>query len=389
VAKVANTKPSMNILTPVAAVIRRRKARAPPIDGASQEAYMSTVGPVVLGPNQPPRFYRGGAKIAAFRDLAHPAAGADHLPEDWVGSATQLFGAVTDGLTSLPDGRLLRDAIIADPAGYLGPGHVERHGTSTGLLVKLLDAGQRLPVHCHPDDAFATRHLASAWGKTEAWIVLDAAPGSEVRIGFTEEIPAGTLAGWVDRQDPAMLGALNRIGVQPGDAILVPAGLPHTIGEGVFIVELQEPTDFSVLLEWEPFPVDGPAEGHLGLGYDLALNCVDRSAWDTSQLAALHGRAGADTGCVVSRVFPAAADPFFVAERIRPGAAAAVADPGFAVLVVLAGPGVLRSEAGCDVPLSRGMTVLVPYGAGRTEIAGGCEVIRCLPPDGSFARPGR
>jgi mannose-6-phosphate isomerase len=362
---------------------------------------VSDLGPVVLGPNQPQRFYRGGERIAAFRAGPRPEAGPggepfaparppgppgsgqdrDHRPEDWVGSATTVFGSQNDGLTRLPDGRLLRDAIDADPQGYLGPGHVQRYGSSPALLVKLLDAGERLPVHCHPDDLFARRHLASPWGKTEAWIVIDAAPGSVVHLGFSEAVPDEMLAGWVAGQDPAMLRALNRVTVRPGDAILVPAGLPHAIGAGVFVAELQEPTDLSVLLEWDDFPVDGRAEGHLGLGFDLALGCVDRSAWKRAQIAGLHGPDAAAAERPVTAVFPPAADPFFAAERIRPGSSAVGLDRGFAILIVIAGRGLLCSERG-EIPLSRGMTVLVPYAAGRTEIAGRCELIRCLPPNG-------
>jgi mannose-6-phosphate isomerase len=349
---------------------------------------VSALGTVVLGPNQPRRFYRGGEKIAAFRagarslDPPGPGQDADHRPEDWVGSATAVFGSQTDGLTRLPDGRLLRDAIDADPEGYLGPEHVQRHGSSPALLVKLLDAGERLPVHCHPDDAFARRHLGSPWGKTEAWMVIDAAPGSAVHLGFSEAVPDETLAGWVAGQDPAMLRALNRVAVRPGDAILVPAGLPHAIGAGVFVVELQEPTDLSVLLEWDAFPVDGRAEGHLELGFDLALGCVDRSAWPPAQIAGLHGPDGAAEARPVTAVFPPAADPYFAAERIRPGLGAVGLDPGFAILIVIAGGGVLCTERG-DIPLSRGMTALIPHAAGRTEITGHCELIRCLPPNGS------
>jgi mannose-6-phosphate isomerase len=300
------------------------------------------------------------------------------VPEDWVGSATAIFGTAEEGMTRLPDGRLLRDAIDSDPEGYLGPGHVRQHGASPALLVKLLDAGERLPVHCHPGDGFARKHLASVWGKTEAWIVVDAAPGSEVHIGFSEAVPPGRLAGWVADQDPAMLGALNRVPIAPGDAILIPAGVPHAIGEGVFLVELQEPTDLSVLLEWESFAIDGRTDGHLGLGYDLALDCVDRSAWDAGQLAALRAVAGHSP---VTSVFPAAADPYFTAQRIRPSGGAVTLEPGFAILVVLSGSGVLRSDAG-SLSLSRGMTVLMPYAAGQSVISGDCELIRCLPPGG-------
>jgi mannose-6-phosphate isomerase len=374
---------------------------------------VTDVGPVVLGPNQPPRFYRGGERISAFRGsarerVAAPASASagspadsagrpgdgdraspgdtSHLPEDWVGSATTVFGTAADGLTRLPDGRLLRDAIEADPVAYLGPGHARQYGSSPALLVKLLDAGQRLPVHCHPDDAFARRHLASHWGKTEAWIVIDAAPGSEVHLGFREPVAEETLAGWVASQDPAMLRALNRMPVRPGDAILVPAGIPHAIGAGVFVVELQEPTDLSVLLEWDSFPLDGRSEGHLGLGFDQALRCVDRSAWSPEQLAGLRGPGAAAAQRPVTAMFPPAAGQYFAAELVRPGHGPVAVGPGFAILVVTAGSGLLRTEHGGDVPVSRGMTVLVPYAAGGAEIAGDCEVIRCLPPNG--ASPG-
>ncbi|HEY3958773.1 MAG TPA: mannose-6-phosphate isomerase [Streptosporangiaceae bacterium] len=347
---------------------------------------MSDAGPVVLGPNQPDRFYRGGARITAFRagtaDGAEPR-NAEHRPEDWVGSATPVFGTAADGLTWLPDGQLLRDAISADPLGYLGPQHAQAFGTSPALLVKLLDAGERLPVHCHPDDPFARRHLASACGKTEAWVVIDASPGSEVHLGFREEVPADVLGGWVDTQSPAMLAALNRMPVRPGDAILVPAGLPHAIGAGVFVVELQQPTDFSVLLEWESFPIDGPSDGHLGLGYGLALDCVDRSAWDHDRLACLRGTASAAQAGPVASVFPAAAGPYFAAQRIRPGQGTVAADPGFAILVVLSGRGLLHTEHRGDLAISRGMTILMPYAAGGSELSGDCELIRCLPPDGA------
>jgi mannose-6-phosphate isomerase len=350
------------------------------------EVHVSDAGPVVLGPNQPERFYLGGERIAAFRSAtaseAVPDPG-DHLPEDWVGSATTVFGTAADGLTRLPDGRLLRDAIRDDPQAYLGPGHVRAHDSSPALLVKLLDAGERLPVHCHPDDPFARRHLASACGKTEAWVVIDASPGSEVHLGFREDVPADLLGGWVDAQSPAMLAALNRVPVRPGDAILVPAGLPHAIGAGVFVVELQQPTDFSVLLEWDSFPIDGPADGHLGLGYGLALDCVDRSAWDQGRLAALRGTSSAAQATPVASVFPVTAGPYFAAERIRPGGGTVAAGPGFAILIVLSGQGLLHTEQGGDLAVSRGMSIMVPYAAGGSEVSGDCELIRCLPPGGA------
>jgi mannose-6-phosphate isomerase len=306
-----------------------------------------------LGANQPDTFYRGAGRIAEFRTV--PAL--PDRPEDWVGSVTSRFGLAPAGLSSLADGRVLAEAIAADPRWWLGP---ER--TDTGVLVKLLDAGQRLPLHVHPDRRFANAHLASPYGKAEAWVIVSAQPDAYVHLGFTRDVAAEELAGWVaGQQVERMLAATNRIPVAAGDAILCPAGLPHAIGDGILLVEVQEPTDFSVLLEYEGFDV---AEGHLGLGYDLALQCVDRDAWDPDRVDGLRGTA--------ARLLPEAADEFFSARRLRGGDRL---EQGFSVLVVVAGEGWLTGEQD-DLALRRGDTLLVPYAAGPLRVDGRVEVIR-------------
>ena len=129
--------------------------------------------PQVLPPNVLRHFYAGGARIAALRGLELES---DHMPEEWLGAINTAFGHEQRGLSRLEDGTLVRDAIAADPEGYLGAEHVSRYGADPGLLVKLLDAGQRLPVHFHPDRAFAREALGSTYGKTEAWLVVGAEP---------------------------------------------------------------------------------------------------------------------------------------------------------------------------------------------------------------------
>jgi mannose-6-phosphate isomerase len=329
--------------------------------------------PVLLPANQPERFYRGGAAIAALRGSAEREFG----PEDWVASCTTLHGSPDLGLSVLPDGRLLRDAVAEHADTWLGAVHVARFGADPALLVKLLDAGQRLPVHCHPSDEFAAAHFGSRYGKTEAWVVVGAAgPDAGVHIGFTKDVEADTVAGWVAGQDTAaMLGALNPVTVRPGDTVFVPAGVPHAIGAGVFIVELQQPTDLSVTLEWKGF-LDAEAGGHLGIGFETALGCVDRSGWDGDRLASLV-RHQEDTGAPVRDLFGQPAQGFFRAERVRGGAELA---PSFGVLVALSGTGVLHTEHAGDVPVSRGDTFVLPHAAGAVTVAGDLVAVRCLPP---------
>src|SRR4029077_13510624 len=84
----------------------------------------------VLSPNQVQRFYRGGAKIARVRALDEAGGGPAHS----VASTATVAGEPQAGLTRLPDGRLLADAIDQDPAWFLGPAHLAASGADRRLL---------------------------------------------------------------------------------------------------------------------------------------------------------------------------------------------------------------------------------------------------------------
>jgi mannose-6-phosphate isomerase len=325
---------------------------------------------MVLPPNSVPRFYRGGAAIAALRGIE---IATERAPEEWVGSATTVFGEQELGLSRLRDGQLLRDAIAADPVGFLGPDHAAQRGADPQLLVKLLDAGERLPVHVHPDGAFARELLGSPYGKTEAWIVIaTTGPTATMHVGFREDVSDETLERWVRDQDAvAMLEALNVVEVREDDVLFVPAGTPHAIGAGVLIVEVQEPSDLSILLEWRGF-ANGEDEASLGLGLDVALRCVDRSASDPDRLRGHH--------------LPADADKFFRAEWVNASPLAELGR-GFAILVFTGGAGELHSEDGDALPVGQGDALLVPWSAGLCRLEGEAVAVACRPPAADAGAP--
>jgi len=307
--------------------------------------------------------------------------GDEHRPEDWVASVTERYGATDgEGLSRLPDGRLLRDAVIADPLAWLGPEHVEVFGSDTALLVKLLDAGERLPVHLHPGRHFASEHLGSVHGKTEAWVMI-AAEGAEasVWLGFRRDVGADELASWVRHQRTgALLDSLHRLDLVRGEGVLVPAQVPHAIGAGVFCLEVQEPTDFSLNLEWEGFDLPSGSDGQLGLDLDLILSCVRTSALGADELAALRVPPLERSG--TRSALPACAADFFSIERVRPGNSAEPLDASFSVLIVVSGRGTMRWGDRQVQPLSAGDVMVVPWAAGRGEIEGTVEVLRAKPP---------
>jgi len=332
--------------------------------------------PIELPCNQFDHFYRGGNRIGELRG----GPGGPMRPEEWLASTTTRFGQAPAGLSRLPDGRLLIEAIAADPAGWLGPAHLDRYGASTEVLIKLLDLDQRLPVHLHPNRAFAGTHLGLVHGKTEAWYVLDAPAGAEVGVGFRDPVSMAQLREWVDREDAdALLAGLRRAPVAPGDAMLVPAGMPHSVPAGVFVLELQEPTDLSILLEWQEFAVDGRLDGHLGLGFEVVLEAVDRSAVSAADLAGLTLTAERIEAAGLRSALPERADPYFRIHRVDAAAGPVEVEAGFGVLLVLSGTGRLRTDAG-SVDLSRGMAVLIAHASGPWTIDGEVVAMACRPP---------
>ncbi len=341
---------------------------------------MSRWAPVLLPPNQFPHFYRGGDRIAALRG----GPGGPMRPEEWLGATVTRFGEETSGLSLLPDGRYLRDAVAADPWEWLGPEHLAAFGESTELLTKLLDPDQRLPVHFHPDRAFARRHLGLDHGKTEAWIVLEAPEGAGVGLGFREPMTKDHVQDLVSRRDSAaLLAALHRREVRAGEGVLVPAGVPHSVDAGILVLELQEPTDLSALLEWDGFAVDGERDGHLGLGFPTVLDALRLDPLPEEERRDLvrdSGLSGGEMRSLLSR----RADGWFRADLL-PGEGEVEA--GFAVSLVLSGAGRVSTERAGEVEVSRGDAFVVPWAAGRWRVQG-ADLVACRPPSPRSAAGG-
>ncbi len=326
-----------------------------------------TAKPQLLPPNVVPHWYAGGPALAAWRGL--PPVG-DRSPEEWIGATVARFGEADLGPATLIDGTPLREAVLADPLGWLGRG--DGDPGDTGVLVKLLDAGQRLPVHVHPTREFASRHLGCAYGKTEAWFVLEADNDAAVWVGWREAVAPERLSALVDAQDTeAMLALMHRIPVRPGDGVLVPGGTPHAIGQGILLVEAQEPTDQSILLE-RVNTTAADDEIFLGLPRDVALSAVACTAMD--DVTRLMRHTGTATG--LTPVLPAAATEYFRMDMLAPGADV---PSGFSVVVVVSGAGSIRTERGEAITVSAGNTLVVPAASGAWHIEGDVRVLVCRP----------
>ena len=137
----------------------------------------------------------------------------------------------------------------------------------------------------------------------------------------------------------------------------------------MLIVELQEPTDLSIMLEWEGFGIDDEQAATLGLGWDARWPA---SSGPRGTPRALRGQRAAGRRRLV---LAAEAEPYFSAQRGAPAGGSAQLPAGFAILVVIEGAGTL---AGLDV--TRGDAVLIPHAAGPVSADGDLVAIACRPP---------
>ena len=340
-------------------------------------------GPWLLGQNRVRRFYRGGALLDAFRAGRREGPDGDDTfePEDWVGSATRSWTPPGEDPT---DEGLSRVTVG-------GRELVKRAGRpTTGLLVKLLDAAERLPVHGHPTRAFAHEHLGSPFGKTEAWHIvatrdIRGEPPPSIRLGFRRAVGRDDLLRWIrDQRTEDLVDALHERPARAGDTWLVPAGTPHAIAAGVFIVEIQEPTDFSIVAETRDFPVDLD-DAALRQGWDTMVDAFGRHELTDDELARLRFVPGPPpiAGALArARLTPVAADPYFRAERWTvTGTWPRVRERAFLVAAVMRGEG--RAIVGRRaLGLAPGTTFAVPAaGLPDLDLRGdGLELLACLPP---------
>lgn len=143
------------------------------------------------------------------------------------------------------------------------------------LLIKLIDACDKLSVQVHPDDSFAKQEGIPA-GKTEMWYIIDAEPGAKLVYGLSEgeklsdsEIKAAAENGTLEKH-------LNYVEVKKGDVFFIPAGLVHAIGSGILIAEVQQNSNTTYrMYDYNRVGADGKTRE---LHIDKALRVINRNS---------------------------------------------------------------------------------------------------------------
>jgi len=149
-------------------------------------------------------------------------------------------------------GKDLRWLLEHDAEALLGPAKLQ--GDRFPLLIKLLDAREKLSLQVHPP-----AHQAVELGgepKTEMWYIADAAPGAELFVGLNRGVTRAEFERKI--RDVTVADCFHRVPVRAGDAMFLPSGRVHAIGAGLVIFEIQQNSDTTYrVFDWNRLGLGG------------------------------------------------------------------------------------------------------------------------------------
>ena len=208
------------------------------------------------------RYLWGGRRLATH--LGKPIGPESDHAESWeICDRGQDQSVVAGGPLN---GATLAELVSARGADLFGRHHPQERFP---LLMKFLDATKDLSVQVHPNDAQAARLVPPDAGKTEAWVVLAAEPGSTIYAGLAPGVDRRTLAEAIVQGTCHDL--LHRFVAAVGDCVFLPAGTVHALGQGLLIAEIQQSSDVTYrLFDWNRVGPDGkPRALHVQEGLDV------------------------------------------------------------------------------------------------------------------------
>lgn len=295
------------------------------------------------------RYLWGGRRLGTV--LGKPIGDAETCAESWeIVDHGQDQSVVTHGPLA---GRTLHELVT-----NCGPDLLGRHAPQPQfpLLMKFLDANQSLSVQVHPNDAQARRLDPPDLGKTEAWVVIDRAPGSKIYAGLKPGVDRDILEGHL--RNGTCEQCIHEFESQVGDCVLLEAGTVHAIGAGNLIAEIQQASDTTFrLYDWNRLGTDGkPRELHI----DQSLAVID---FARGPVAPQRPSPTADP-CVQQL---AACDKFVLDRWEFTEPRPCGGDGRFHLLAVVDGAVELAGDPS-GVPLGKGDSALVPAACGEVTV---------------------
>ena len=301
----------------------------------------------------------GGKRIAEFKGI--PSQG-DHIGESWELSPMPGHeSVVADG--PFKD-ETLPQLLAKHGKEIMGEKLYERYGDKFPLLIKFIDSTQDLSIQVHPDDELAAKRHNSL-GKTEMWYSVAPADGAYLYAGFSREMTPEKFRAMV--ADSTIVDALSKYYTKPGDVFFLPAGRVHAIGQGNFVLEIQEASDITSRI----YDYNRPgAQGNLRqLHVDESVDSINYAdvAQEVKNVTAAPGKEAMVEDCRYFTTTLVNVDGTFdlpLADR-----------NSFTILIGTKGSLTAVAPDGEEFPLQQGQTLLVPASMPAVVLRGAGEAV--------------
>lgn len=201
----------------------------------------------------------------------------NNIGESWEISTVPNFCSIVE--KGVFKGKSLNELIELFQEKLLGTYVFEKYGKEFPLLIKFIDAKEKLSIQVHPDDEYALKNHNS-FGKNEMWYILDSQNNSDLTIGFNQNVNKNQVAESLQKSEITSL--LNEIHPKPSEVYFLPAGRVHAIGKNVLLAEIQQTSDVTYrVYDYDRIDKDGKKrELHL----DAALEVMDYSKLEKANI---------------------------------------------------------------------------------------------------------
>ncbi|MGA1227137.1 MAG: type I phosphomannose isomerase catalytic subunit [Tamlana sp.] len=167
-------------------------------------------------------------------------------------------------------GQSLKQLLDSYKADFLGEKNYKTFGNKFPLLIKYIDAKEDLSIQLHPNDELAAKRHNS-FGKTEMWYVMQANEGSNLIVGFNQDMDKEKYLHHLENK--TLTEILNFDKVKKGDTYFIEVGRVHAIGAGVMLAEIQQTSDITYrVYDWDRVDDKG---NERELHNDLAIDAFD------------------------------------------------------------------------------------------------------------------
>ena len=334
--------------------------------------------PIFFERNKVARVYTGGL---LFSDLFGDEKKDSYLPEEWICSNVKALNKNSlgekEGVSKVKDTNIYFDDLLK-----MHKDEMLGKANNLRILVKALDSAIRLPCQAHPDKEFSKKHFNSPYGKTECWYILGTRENAKIYFGFKEGITKEEFEKAIDDSEKGLdtfSDIMCSFEPKVGEVYLVRAKTVHAIGRGCLILEIQEPTDFTI----QPERYCGEyklsdEEMYIGLDKEDALSCFDfKKAQDPkTKIREIYNTSGAKKEKLVG---PEDTDCFVVNKiTLTDGKTPFYVQGSYAIYVVTKGEGKIIGKDGYEKDIKKGDYFFMSACIMKNyDLIGNMEIIEC------------